>query len=81
MLGVGEDVVASLVILGVSEHLGVKLPLGVVGLGEELVPKVCSVHQLRLEGTCDTVQAGVLVSLIRTGLLCSFLEQSSYVHA
>ena len=32
------------------EHLGVKLPLGVVGLGVEPVPEVCSGHRLRLEG-------------------------------
>ena len=44
MLGVGEDVVASLVILGVSEHLGVKLPLGVVGVVGEPVSMVCSRH-------------------------------------
>lgn len=30
ILGVGADVVASPVILGVSEHLGVQLPLGVL---------------------------------------------------
>jgi hypothetical protein len=29
-------------ILGVLEHLGVELPLGVVGLAAEFVPKVCS---------------------------------------
>jgi hypothetical protein len=34
------------VILGVLEHLGVDLPLGVVGLGTEPVPKVCSGHRL-----------------------------------
>jgi hypothetical protein len=51
------------IILCVLEYLGVELPLGVVGTVAKLVPKVCSVHQLRLEGTCDTVQAGVLVSL------------------
>lgn len=44
-LGVGVVVVASLpVILGVLEHLGVELPLGVVGLGVEPAPKVCSGH-------------------------------------
>ena len=42
-------------ILGVSELLGVKLPLGVVGLAVEVVPKVCSGHQPdRSEGTCAT---------------------------
>ena len=28
-----------------------ELPLGVVGLSEEFVPKVCSVHWPRLKGT------------------------------
>jgi hypothetical protein len=41
-------------ILGMSERLGVDLPLGVVGLAEEFAPKVCSVHQPRPEGTCAT---------------------------
>ena len=42
------------------EHLGVKLPLGVVGLTMKFVPKVCSEHLLRLEGTQVTGQAGFL---------------------
>jgi hypothetical protein len=29
-------------ILGVLEHLGIELPVGVVGLAVEFVPKVCS---------------------------------------
>ena len=33
------------------EHLGVELPLGVVGLAAESVPKVCSGQWPRLEGT------------------------------
>jgi hypothetical protein len=45
-----EVVVSSPMILGMLEHLRVKLLLGVVGLGAELVPKVCSGHQLRPEG-------------------------------
>ena len=41
--GVGADVVASSpVILGVLEHLGDELALGVVALGAEPTPKVCS---------------------------------------
>jgi hypothetical protein len=36
-------------ILGVLEHLGVDLPLGVVGLTEELTPKVCTRHCPRLD--------------------------------
>ena len=51
------------VVLGMLEHLGVELPLGVVGLAVEFVPKVCSGHQLRPEGTCATGQEGVPVSL------------------
>jgi hypothetical protein len=31
-------------ILGVLEHLGVELPLGVVGLAAEFMPKVSSGH-------------------------------------
>ena len=39
MLGVVADVMASTVILGVSEHhLGAELPLGIAGLGGEPVP-------------------------------------------
>lgn len=41
---------SSPLILGVLEHLGVGLPLGVVGVGAEPVPKVCSGHWFRLEG-------------------------------
>lgn len=37
-------------ILGVVEHLGVVLLLGVVGLSSEPEPKVCSGHCLRLKG-------------------------------
>ena len=35
-------------ILSVLEHLGVELPLGVVGLAGEFVPKVCSGHWLSI---------------------------------
>ena len=45
------------------EHLGVELPLGVVGLGAEPVPKVCSAQKLRPEGICATGWARVLASL------------------
>jgi hypothetical protein len=45
MMGVGADVVASPVILGVSEHLGVRLPLGVIGVGGEIVLWVHSRHR------------------------------------
>ena len=35
------------------EYLGVKLPLGVVGLVSESAPKVCSEYWLKLQGvTC-----------------------------
>lgn len=44
--GVGADVLASSpLILGVLEHLGVGLPLGVLGMGAEPVVKVCSGHR------------------------------------
>lgn len=41
-LGFGAGVVDSPEILGVLEHLGVGLPLGVVGVGAEAAPQVCS---------------------------------------
>ena len=44
-------------ILGVLEHLGVKLPLGVVGMAVEFVPKV---NQGRPERTRVTGQVGFL---------------------
>ena len=47
-------------VLGVLERLGVELPLGVVGLAVEFMPKVCSGHRLRLEGTCATGQVEFL---------------------
>jgi hypothetical protein len=37
---------------GVSENRGVKLPSVVLGLGGELVPRVCSGHRLK-PVTCD----------------------------
>ena len=40
-----------LVVLGVLEHLGVELPLSVVRLTVDFVPKVCSGHWPRQEGT------------------------------
>ena len=40
-LGIEADVVASPMILGVTEHLGIELPLGFVGLVAELLFKVC----------------------------------------
>ena len=45
------------------EHLEVELPLGVLGLGAEPVPKVCSAQKLRPEGICATGLAGVRASL------------------
>ena len=55
-------------ILGVLELLGVDLPVGIVGLAAEFMPKVCSGHQLRSEGTCATGCAqflGTWVLLVR----------------
>ena len=53
--------------LGVLEHLGVELLLGVVGLAAEFAPKTCSEHQLRPEGTCATGAEflGAWVSLLQ----------------
>ena len=47
---VANVVASSPMILGMLEYLEVELPLGVVGLGTELMPKVCSGHQIRTEG-------------------------------
>ena len=41
-------------VLGVLEHLGVELPLSVVRLTVDFVPKVCSGHWPRQEGTSVT---------------------------
>ena len=38
---------------GLLKCLGVELPLDVVELGAEFVPKVCLGHLLRLEGICE----------------------------
>lgn len=46
-------------ILGKLVHLGVRLPLFVLVLGAEPVPKVCSGHWLRPEGTCASSWVGV----------------------
>jgi hypothetical protein len=54
-------------ILGMSQLLGVQLPLCVVGLGAELMPKVCSGHNFKLEETCDSGQEGVFESLYPWG--------------
>ena len=48
-------------ILRMLEHLGVKRPLGVMGLAAEFTPKV---NQSRPEGTCVTGQARFLCSWI-----------------
>lgn len=62
-LGVVVDVLASPVILGIPKYLGVGLPLPVVGLDKELVPKVYSGHCFRPEGTNATGRVGVPASL------------------
>ena len=55
------------VILGVSEHLGVRLPLGVVGVGVDPEPQVCSGFRFKLEegpeGTFYGTEFGNLDSL------------------
>jgi hypothetical protein len=45
--GVGADVWGSPMFLDMLEHLGMELPLGLVGLDSEQAPKVCSGHWLR----------------------------------
>lgn len=47
-------------ILVVLEHFGVQCTLGVVGIGAELVPEVCSGYWLKPKGTCTTGWAGFL---------------------
>ena len=47
-------------ILGVLEHLGVKLPLGVMGLAAEFSSKVCLGLWPRLERTLATGRVGFL---------------------
>jgi hypothetical protein len=47
------------VILGVLEHLEVELPLGIVGVGAEPAPQVCSGCRFKLEGIHATGQAWV----------------------
>jgi hypothetical protein len=37
------------------EHLGVELPLGVVGLTADFVPKVCSEHWPRQTGRPENI--------------------------
>jgi hypothetical protein len=51
-------------ILGILEHLGIKLPLAVVGLVAELVSKICSGHWLRPHATVGGGGAGFLHSWI-----------------
>jgi hypothetical protein len=46
-LGVGADILAFPVILGILEHLGVWFPLGVVGVGAEPALQVCFGHRFR----------------------------------
>lgn len=46
-------------ILGVTQHLGVRLPLGAVRVDAEPVPQVCSRCRFRSEGTHVTGWAGV----------------------
>lgn len=50
-------------ILDVTENLGVKIPLGVVGVGSEQPFQDCSGHRFKLEGTHVSGWAGVLESM------------------
>ena len=51
------------VVLGVSENLGVRLSLDVVGVGAEPAPQVCSRCRFKPEGIGVTHQVGVPTSL------------------
>ena len=80
--GVGEDVTSSSpLILDVLEHLGVGLVLGVVTLAAEFMPKVCSGHQPRLEGTNATGRAEFLSAWILLVPVTSNVEVYSIVYS
>lgn len=66
-LDVGVDVVASPGILGISEHLRVRLLLGIVRVDAEAAPQVCYQCRFRQEGTHVTGQVWVLGSLYPGG--------------
>ena len=51
-----------------SELLGVKLSLGVAGMGGEPEPWVCSGHRCKLEGTCASGWVGIYASLVPVGV-------------
>ena len=64
------------VIVGVSENLVVRFPLGVVRVGSEPAPQVCFMCRFTLEGTHATHWAGVPESLDPVGTqLLWVLEQ------
>ena len=52
------------------EHLGVELPLGVVGLAAEFVPKVCSGHPLGLFGVMFSVHLVKTCMIVMTVAVC-----------
>ena len=52
------------VVLGMLEHLGMGLPLGVVKLAVEFTPKVCLGHKPRPEGTHAAGRAEFLVAWV-----------------
>lgn len=62
-MGVLADVVAFSCILSVFEHWRIWVPLGVVGVGGEQAPKLCSGHQFILEGNSCFWLDGVPVFL------------------
>lgn len=51
-----------------SELLGIKLFLGVAGVGWEPQPLVCSRHRCKLEGFHASGWVGVCVSLVPVGV-------------
>ena len=70
--------------LGVLDFLEVELSLGVVGLATEFMPKVCSGHQLRAEGTCATgwvkfLCACFLLVPIISGVVADVVSSSSLI--
>jgi hypothetical protein len=65
-------------ILGMLDHLGVELPLSVVGLAVEFKPKVCSGHGPRTKGTHATGQAEFLNAWVPLVPNISFLSRYFY---
>ena len=78
--GVSDLLGASSVVLSVSEHLGVELLLGVVGVDGEPVPGVCSGHRFKLEGTHTSSWWGSYIPASQGSQLCWVLGKMLWPH-